>query len=1344
MGVSARIMARAIIWGGNPAARVINRSSYLIGRAATTIAPHRYDLGKTRQEISDILQNQELETSSGYRMKLALRWHWNTPYKDPRSNIVFTEGEYEGSKFRALYMGRAGRFMDKFQPPHLLPFKIEESLHLLPVNKNIKAAVRNILRRAIETGWHKSNIFGIYNVLKVILLKRASMEKSLTGVSENPMFFMMADRILKIGSEARKKGCDRDAIDRLFLDLAALIEKLPEGTLTDDKTFDIVIDHITKAGERYLHNTLTFSYALSSSLLGIFIKKLPKHISSDYERFNCVMDICERHINKMGSIGIAHEYLLAFGALLNKVPEEASSDTKSLENYGSVFERMLDKSIEKKLSIDATSRMFTPFRRLIEKLPGRSLVDPKFLDEHAAFLLELGRADEKPENIFSVAGRLTLLMPADWAVDTRKLRDFIRIGCQTFRKCDKHFFNGLFYALGRVLNKLDANYPDYMQPLDEYGAILAEAGNKAKTKYPNVREMYIAMGDLIDVLPKEAIEDKDLLKDILAPGVKAAERDDVELAAKVYRMEKHSIQISPNEFLSNKEILRRIADVWNGLLNSTSKLHGRDFDEFNAFLSTLIRILALEPGGLDKLDKYKCLVLDNESTATDNSKSKGRVYLSASLHALIQRLPADRVRDIEILKAYREPLLLAMEKIREANRQYGKNDDFRHHFGAFIPEAITSMPEEVILDSGKFAQYMREISDAGAEIVKIRSYGDGSHDEFSANMSALCPQVNHSLALLPDQVKTDMTTLKWFLQTASVVVNRGTRYYPYTGDIFVCLAAIMKRLPREQLADMERLNGYRDFLINLSDTIKTYRRNNAWANSFYEMLATFIDLLTPDAFTGDRMPGFISCSTAKEYEMLVDILICNSLLVNKFKCSVSIEAIHLDRSVMKEKLVNILKGVNLTPENLSLVGDIPDGFLKEANMTEKVIALAREIIPNLPKGQESSNEAALTLSMAKLAAHWPRIREDANIRYLLDILNAHGSITGYYRKTKAEILREMETAGFDIDYLLSGDEVLSRDLSNEAINDQVLHWKDNLMKLMRRIVGTRESKPEKIFAFNRKPTALLFKLNHVEFRKALAGDKDAAKKIIEALLKMIESQLRTSHDRLLEEWHDTLSGIFGLIEYEQRNVAVSGMRALRSRKLFPEILFDNERLGCCIFWPHGAAMHEIGRILLDPKTPLLEIWLEGSNEFMGIVPQYPGRNAAGQPVLFVDTVEYSHAIYKAVGRNFSLKFMLDALVLDAHRMGAKEMAVYKRPYGTSAEFVSFVADLAPRLNGVIADVPEYYFQAVDAEDAGLADSKSGKHHYTDAYGDPATLKGEKECFVINVQSYIEKVLKGKT
>jgi hypothetical protein len=130
------------------------------------------------------------------------------------------------------------------------------------------------------------------------------------------------------------------------------------------------------------------------------------------------------------------------------------------------------------------------------------------------------------------------------------------------------------------------------------------------------------------------------------------------------------------------------------------------------------------------------------------------------------------------------------------------------------------------------------------------------------------------------------------------------------------------------------------------------------------------------------------------------------------------------------------------------------------------------------------------------------------------------------------------------------------------------------------------------------------------------------------------------------------------------------------------------------------------------------------------------KNSSGQPAVFIDTFEGSNVIYQNMGRNFSLQFAFDAMVLDAKKMGAKELILYKCPYGKPLEFVNFVRDIYESNNDSIKDLKagEYLFSAIDEKECGLSDSLEGKRHYTDAFGHDAQIVEGRRSVIKDMRS----------
>lgn len=430
-------------------------------------------------------------------------------------------------------------------------------------------------------------------------------------------------------------------------------------------------------------------------------------------------------------------------------------------------------------------------------------------------------------------------------------------------------------------------------------------------------------------------------------------------------------------------------------------------------------------------------------------------------------------------------------------------------------------------------------------------------------------------------------------------------------------------------------------------------------------------------------------------------------------------------------------------------------LLAEPVVFGRAVELLRKEFPQLPQPLPMAHPAGFVRAVYSLFSFWELIFDtdgdwhDTNVIDLFDKTGRYGSAAGYYRAKQAGVLDQMSVAGFNVDYLLSGEEVASTALVAE--HDPTFRWPERLKNLAQRLIGVRAQTPSQTFRFTRQEAdrRRLFATINKDgaHQKAISGDKEAALAVVDTLLPILHDERIKTRDRgerrLLEEFHDLFSGLKG--ELTQSRVAkTSGkITARRSEKLLPEILFHNERLNCCIFKPTGEMQKEISLIWLDPKTPLLEFWVDGFDEMQAVATQYLGKNVTGDPVVFVDTFEGSQTIY-GLGRNQGLQFVLNALVADAHRMCAKELFVYNCAYGKPLEFVSFVKEFSQKNgNGQLVHWrDDYDFTAVDVDDMALGESQTVKHHYTDAFGENKMLKGKVGGYAVDVEAYWQKLLAG--
>ncbi len=422
---------------------------------------------------------------------------------------------------------------------------------------------------------------------------------------------------------------------------------------------------------------------------------------------------------------------------------------------------------------------------------------------------------------------------------------------------------------------------------------------------------------------------------------------------------------------------------------------------------------------------------------------------------------------------------------------------------------------------------------------------------------------------------------------------------------------------------------------------------------------------------------------------------------------------------------------------------LSDGLLKESDFAVNTIDyFARKHPRVVPRDLRYDNEIAFVRALWSAMTDY-KFFMDSNVTFIFEKLGIYPDMAAYYRAEQKVVLDEMHRAGFDVDSVLDGSEVLRRNMSVLDQNAQSdAPWPERLKSLAIALIGGKDEPPKKLYSFNKTPKDrrnLLAKANGQDgaYLTAIRGNQKAARQVIDRLISVVEEAFAKSEDRDLEELHELLSGL--------KNELAGGARlnhtgyvftARRSRKRVPEILFHNQRLACCIFKPEGFHNGEISQIVLDPKTPLLEFWIEGHNEFLAIATQYLGTNEKQRPAMFVDTFELNQRFYSR-GRSAGLKFAIDAIVADAIGIGAEEIVIHRAQYGRPMEFSNFVKDLSRqgKFRESIRQEEAYLFTTIDEDDRALAGTRGLKYHYTDAFRHYSRIKGPVNALVVDIKKY---------
>ncbi|MFC1722755.1 hypothetical protein ACFL0V_01320 [Nanoarchaeota archaeon] len=401
-----------------------------------------------------------------------------------------------------------------------------------------------------------------------------------------------------------------------------------------------------------------------------------------------------------------------------------------------------------------------------------------------------------------------------------------------------------------------------------------------------------------------------------------------------------------------------------------------------------------------------------------------------------------------------------------------------------------------------------------------------------------------------------------------------------------------------------------------------------------------------------------------------------------------------------------------------------------------------------------NNEIRKKLDIAEIDSDLPRYtslgfinaaikvldESDNNVKFLLKQAYLKGSVKEFLESdgNAQNTYKALKEHGYDTDFFVaSGDVILER----AGRGGEIGRWEDAYKSIVRTVLGSKDSQPKvNIPKLSRKKAYHQIK---GDYHKGLAGDDESAKRVLAFLTEKIDAIKDTKqYNRSLEELHDNISGVLGQIDHGIRSRG-GKVTAKIGERMVPEVFYDHERLRCCIFKPRGASSGEIPLFVMDPQTTMVEYWMEGFDEFMGVATLYAGQDRK----ILMDTWEANSMIYSVLGSNHMKKFALDSMVLAADKAitgrNPKQLLVYDCGYGKPLEFVNYVRELSKTSDAIKYD-ENAKFTAADAWDLALTNSKTHrKHHYTDAFGHDSAIEGRLKAYVVDIDKYKQEMMEGK-
>lgn len=365
--------------------------------------------------------------------------------------------------------------------------------------------------------------------------------------------------------------------------------------------------------------------------------------------------------------------------------------------------------------------------------------------------------------------------------------------------------------------------------------------------------------------------------------------------------------------------------------------------------------------------------------------------------------------------------------------------------------------------------------------------------------------------------------------------------------------------------------------------------------------------------------------------------------------------------------------------------------------------------------------------------------KDPNIEFLIRGAFRHGSLKQFIESDAScsETLGLMKAADFNTDfYVASGQTVLQR----KGEGGEIANWQEAFQGIIFKLFGPGEG--NQLISIPHVSRGRLYADICGIYNSATRGNAADAIKVLEHIRERVENAGNSRHlSRTLEKFHDSISEVMGQIKYGVRSKGGEITARVWSRHV-PEDFYDNERLRCCFFGPRGIHSYESPLLLMDPKTTMLQYWIEAMNENAGTAIEYAGKNND----ILVGSVETNHMVNAVLGNSSTKKFILDSIVIAADKSlqsGNKKALVYDSSHGSPMEFVNFVKEHS-KVSLAIRYVKDYYFEAADVDDNSLANSRNGMHrHHTEAFG-IAPLSGKINAYVIDVKEYLKELVADKT
>lgn len=323
-----------------------------------------------------------------------------------------------------------------------------------------------------------------------------------------------------------------------------------------------------------------------------------------------------------------------------------------------------------------------------------------------------------------------------------------------------------------------------------------------------------------------------------------------------------------------------------------------------------------------------------------------------------------------------------------------------------------------------------------------------------------------------------------------------------------------------------------------------------------------------------------------------------------------------------------------------------------------------------------------------------------------------------------KVIDKMNEKGFDTDLFVASGKIIAQKKGGGHYSDK---WSGVFKSIVEKILGSRKNKTLPDVSIQNVSPGSFYKKIEENYHKALAGDKDAAKKVLKEMkISIIKNFAKQKMPKAAVEVLNDIETLEKVLDYGG-TVTFRGAKVIAKvwKRKIPNDLYDSEILRCCIFLPNGEQKDEMPLFIMDPQTTLVQFYIQGINEPIAAATFYAGISG-GKPALLMDTWESGSLAYAALSYTKMQNFALETMMKFSKKVGVKKMLIFSGAvYGRPEEFCGYLRDSGFKSEKV-------GFEAIDAEDTVLQNhSSKQKHHYTDAF-ELNPLKGKIDAFVFNL------------